>query len=236
MGIRAIALVSMIVLPAAGLGHAQSPDAPLAVFVTSATLTTSADNQTPDQRQASMAEAIEARNALEKSVRAEQGKKREHWPAEVEERVRAAEESAALATARHLYAKTSNDQADSVEDVKRGLTGAGLRSRQEHVVLVETAADAHLIVEIRGRRSTAGSRGLFGRHYFVLFAVKAGPKLTAQQYAAIPRNHRESGLVARPRPDVPEWLFEALGGGSWKVAGSVVASLVDQFVAGPSLP
>jgi hypothetical protein len=100
-------------------------------------------------------------------------------------------------------AASPKDLIGTVVDVKNAITGSGLRGRRKHLVLVGSAAEAQLIVEIRGRRSSYGP-GLFGRNYTVLFAIK-------------------------PRPDAPERVMEASGKGSWKVAGAVVASMVDEF-------
>jgi hypothetical protein len=99
-------------------------------------------------------------------------------------------------------AATPKDLIGSVVDVKNAITGAGMRGRRKHLVLVESASEAQLVVEIRGRRSNRGP-GLFGREYILVFALKEGAE--------------------------PERVLEAAGKGSWKVAGAVLATIVDEF-------
>jgi hypothetical protein len=127
-------------------------------------------------------------------------------------------------------AETADKLAGSVDDVKKAITGAGIRGRRKHLVLVDSPAQAQLVVEVRSRRGAFGGLGLFNRFYFVVFAIKPGAKLAPEQLAALPRDHRQGGLVAKPvTQDDPEWVFEASGRGSWKVAGAVAASMVDRF-------
>lgn len=104
-------------------------------------------------------------------------------------------------------AATLDELNGSAVDVKNAITGRGIRGRRKHLVLAKSAAEAQLIVEIQARRSKFGL-GLFGRNYYVLFALKPG------------------GLL---RPETPVRVIEASGKGSWKVAGAVVASLVDEY-------
>ena len=182
--------------------QAQSPAEVLSVFVAVAPVIS--DSQTEEQRQAAFAD----------------GAKKSKDPA------------AALANAKLLCGRVDqNELAGSIDDTRKGITGAGLRGRRNHVVLADSAADADLIVELKCRRSARGSGGLFGRQHFVLFGIKPGPKLNADRFAAMPRNDRVGGLLVRAESSTPEWMFEAVGAGSWKVAGSVVASLVDTFAA-----
>lgn len=124
-------------------------------------------------------------------------------------------------------ATSQEDLAGSVEDVKRAVEGAGIRGRRKHLTLVDSAAEAHLIVEIRARRSAFGMPVLFGRNYAVVYAVKPGSKVTAATFAAMPRGDGLAGGSARG--DAQELLGEGSGKGSWKVAGAVVASMVDRL-------
>ena len=104
-------------------------------------------------------------------------------------------------------AATLDELIGSAEDVKKAVVGAGIRGRRKHLVLVDSAAEAQLVVEVQARRSKYGF-GVFGRNYFVLFGIKRGGQLS-------------TGLVERS--------VEAHGKGSWKVAGAVVADIVDRF-------
>jgi hypothetical protein len=121
---------------------------------------------------------------------------------------------------------SQEDLAGSVEDVKLAVEGAGIRGRRKHLVLVNSAADAHLIVEIRSRRSAFGMPALFGRNYTVLYAVKPGSKITAARFAAT-RGDGSAGRAGAAAQDAPELLLEASGKGSWKLAGAIAATQVD---------
>jgi hypothetical protein len=116
--------------------------------------------------------------------------------------VTAALDAAAAQAGTKNDAATPKDLIGSVVDVKDAISGAGMRGRRKHLVLVGTASEAQLIVEIRGRRSNRGP-GLFGRDYILVFALKQGAER--------------------------ERVLEASGKGSWKVAGAVVATMVDEF-------
>ena len=123
----------------------------------------------------------------------------------------------------------SQEMAGSVEDVQRAVEGVGIRGRRKHLTLVDSAADAHLIVELRERRSAFALPVLFGRHYAVLYAVKPGSKITTAQFAAMPRGDGSAGRTGAAAQDAPELLLEASAKGSWKLAGAIVATRVDQL-------
>jgi hypothetical protein len=134
-----------------------------------------------------------------------------------------------------VAADSPEQLAGTVDDVKKAITGAGLRGRRKHLVLVDSPAQAQLLVEVRARRSGSPfglgvAGGVLNRKHFVLFAIKPGATISAERFAAIPRTDARERLEFGPmRPDAPEWLMEALGRGSWKLAGAIVASLVDDF-------
>jgi hypothetical protein len=121
----------------------------------------------------------------------------------------------------------SQEMAGSVEDVKRAVEGAGIRGRRKHLTLVDSATDAHLIVELRARRSAFGMPVLFGRNYTVIYAVKPGSKITAAQFARMPRGDGSADRTGAAAQDPPELLLEASVKGSWKLAGAIVATRVD---------
>lgn len=152
--LTAIAL-AMLLAPVAS-AHAQAPEPTLTVFVADAS-GASADTRTKEERATAACSTADAQRALERTLKAEHGNKRERWPAEAEERYRNAAELTALAAVDNLYGQVNPGAGDSVGDIERGLTGSGLRSLKEHVRLVTSAADAHVIVEVKGRRSAVGS-------------------------------------------------------------------------------
>jgi hypothetical protein len=130
---------------------------------------------------------------------------------------------------------------DSVEDIRQALTGRGLAGKKENVRLVETAADAQLVVEVVGRRSGSGGQAggllaLRDDRFWVLLAVKAGPKLSPERFRAVPLTYRfghalSTGYrVARPRPDAPDWRFEAYGDLRWSNAAHVASLIIEEFI------
>jgi hypothetical protein len=131
--------------------------------------------------------------------------------------------------------------ADSAEDIKKSVVGDGMAGRKENIKLVDSADQAQLIVEVNGRRSaSSGGGGLLGAvrddQYWISFFVKGGPKLTAQQFAAVPTNYRfrrfghRAWRLAIPRPDSPVWRFEAYGDQRWGNAANVASVLIEDFI------
>ena len=57
--------------------------------------------------------------------------------------------------------------------------------------------------------------------FWISFVVKPGPKLPAERFAAVPRTYRlrrmgyQAWRLAIPRPDHPEWRFEAHSTQRW---------------------
>ena len=228
---RILTCAIALLLTSAAVTRAQDVQDPVRVFVTADAHPT-LDTRTPEERKAAVDDAKGKLATLEQSLKSQFGKKREAWPKDAQDRFWHAKDMAALAGVAEDYAVRDEAAVDSIEDIIRALGGTGLAGRRKHVQVVTSAAEAQLIVEIKDRRSAIGVGTLLNmvanKRRYVLYAIKAGPQITADQFAAIPQSF-ERQRIARPRPDAPEWLFESMGSTSWKNAGAIAASTIDSF-------
>jgi hypothetical protein len=223
---------------------AQTSNKAMAVFLTAAQVTdvSKIDKDTQKRLEQAIRDADKKRKDLEKALKAQHGNKRDQWPQEAQDRYLDAEEEVALATADLAYRKVKQEGlTDSVQDIKEALRGDGLAGKKENVRLVDSAADAQLIAEVIGRRSGSGGQagGLLALRddkYWVLLAIKAGPKLAPERFAAVPLTYRFGRLastgwrLARPRPESPEWRFEAYGDLRWANAAHVASLIIEDFI------
>src|SRR5688572_2685277 len=171
----AVAAFCVALAPVAG---ADGPEVPLRVFVTAAQVEArkDVDDATKKALKAKRDEAREARKALEKQLKDQLGKKRETWPPEKDDELYALEEAEALAEADYEYRKIDpKGIADSVKDLTESIQGKGVAGRKERITLVESAADADLVVEVQARRSgkTLPTQ-IKPDRCFVLFTVGVG--------------------------------------------------------------
>jgi hypothetical protein len=224
---------------------AQTSDKAMAVFLTAAQVTdvTKIDKDTQKRLEQAIRAADKKRKDLEKALKAQHGNKRDQWPEDAQDRYLDAEEEVALANADLAYRKVKQEGLkDSVEDIKQALAGEGLAGKKENIRLVDTAADAHLIMDVIGRRSGSGGQAggllaLRDDRYWVLLAIKAGPKLSPARFAAVPLTYRFGRFASTgwrlswPRPDAPEWRFEAYGDLRWSNAAHVASLIIEDFVA-----
>jgi len=228
---KQILVMTAALLVATATTRAEDVNNPVTVFVAAAPRQ-ALDSRTPEQRKAALSEAQATLKTLERSLKQQFGKKRDSWPAEAQERMLKADEAVGLARVDLYYGVASDSVGDSVGDVQRALDGVGIAVQQKHVRQVASADEAQLVIAMRARRSVDGTGLLLAKRlstaYFVLFSIKAGPKVTPEQFASLSRNF-EGPWVARPRTDAQEWLFEAQATGSWKSAAAVVSSAIDAF-------
>ena len=242
---RSLLILCVVSLFPGPSASAQTADKAMTVYLTAAEVTdvTKIDKDTERRLQQAIRDAVQKRKDLEKALKARHGGKRETWPEEAQDRLLDAREDEALAHADYLYRKVKQEGLkDSVEDIRQALTGHGLAGTKENVALVNSPDAAQLIVEITGRRSASGGQAggllaLRDDQYWVRLSIKAGPKLSPARFAAVPLTYRFSRLMntgwrlARPRPDAPEWQFEAYGDMRWANAGHVASLIIEQFIA-----
>jgi hypothetical protein len=224
---------------------AQTSDKAMAVYLTAAQVTdvTKIDKETEKRLEQAIKDADGKRKDLEKALKAQYGGKREKWPVEAQDRYLDAEEEVALASAALSYRKVKQEGLiDSVEDIKQALGGYGLAGKKENVRLVDTASEAQLIVDVVGRRSGSGGQAggllaLRDDRYWVLLAIRGGPMLSPERFAAVPLGYRYGRFgttgwrLTRPRPGAPEWRFEAYGDLRWANAAHVASLIIEDFVA-----
>jgi hypothetical protein len=218
---------------------------PLKVYVTAAQVEArkDVDDATKNALKAKRDEAREARKALEKQLKDQYGKKRETWPAEKEDELYAAEEAEALAEADFEYRKIDpKGLSDSVKDVTESIQGKGMAAHKDRVELVQSAADADLVLEVAARRSgkTLPTQ-LRPDRCFIMFNVAPGGKLNAAAFSRVPANYRPKRFgmyvwkLASPRSERPAFTFESYNGGGTPVncqgaAANAAAGAIDKFI------
>jgi hypothetical protein len=241
---RLLSLVVGGTLLLIGVARPHAAEKSLAVFVTAAQVedVTKLDKATEQNLQSAIKNAGNARRALEKELKAQHGKKREDWPAEAQGRLEEAEENEAIATADWGYRKVKQEGlSDTAEDIRKSIMGDGTAGKKDHITLVTSPADAELIVEVTGRRSSYGgvNQGLMALRddqFFINLVLKAGPKLPAERFAAIPKTYRMRRLghqafrLAPPRPETPFWRFEPYGMIRWGAAANTASVLIEDFI------
>ncbi len=214
-------------LPLAVPAHGQDPE-PLAVCLSAADRAVFS----PDERKLRAAELRkqlgEEENAL-KALKKAQGKKMETWP-EAERAAYVAKEEAARRLESEIgwLPLKAGDISDSLEDVRGAVRGKGLSQRKKVVEEVTTPAEAHLVVEVIGRRTVEGPNW-----YVVAFKTSLGGKVDPAR--------RGSGYWTKAAwdapfvlhtftPDEPYWMLESADVGRWFNAGNDVAKAVERFV------
>lgn len=241
---RAHVLLATLGLIVTSAGAAAAAEKTMAVLVTSAEVTdvVKIDKETEKRLLEAIKQAEKARKDLEKALKAQHGKKREAWPADAQERYEEAEEAAALAQADYAYRKVKQEGLqDSAEDIRKSIVGDGMAGKKEWIHLVSSREEADVVVEVNGRRSgysgaSGGLLALRDDQFWISVLVKPGPKLAADRFAAVPRTYRfrragyQAWRLALPRPESPEWRFEAFGHQRWGSAANVVSVLVEDFI------
>jgi hypothetical protein len=223
---------------------ARAAEKTMSVFVTAAEVTdvSKIDKATETRLLDAIKAARQKRQDLEKALKATHGKKRESWPQEIQDQMDDAEEAEALAQADWAYRKVKSEGlSDTAEDIRKSIIGDGMAGKKDHITLVTSPAEAELIVEVNGRRSgSSGAQGgllaLRDDLFWISFFVKPGPKLPVPRFAAVPRTYRlrrmgyQAWRLAIPRPDSPDWRFEAHGIQRWGNAANVASVLLEDFI------
>jgi hypothetical protein len=208
----------------------------LGVFVTRVDAPMPARPTEAERQQASAAydAANAARKALEKTLKAQYGNRRDKWPAEAQEQLADAEEARYRVNADWQYRR---DAEPVTEDwraaVALALTQSGNTGPKEHITPASSADQAHLIVTITGVRNPSAAINAADDRC-VAVRLERGPKVSAAQFASVPRTYRPSrAKVARlegPDDTSPVWLFEGCALHPYFTAEEAVACLVNDFV------
>jgi hypothetical protein len=232
-------------VPVAGPREAEDPPKTLNVFVASAQVEErkKVDDATRNELKAKRDTARDARQKLEKSLKEQYGKKRETWPPEKDDELYRAEEAEALANVDYEYRKIDlKALKDSVKDLAESIDGKGLAGKKDGITLVNSASEAHLVVEVAGRRSEKTLPTQFKPdRCYVLFNIGAGGKIDAPRFAKVPADFRfrrvsyPAWKVQSPTPERPLFSFEAYNGGGnefgcMSAASNAASVVVEQFV------
>jgi hypothetical protein len=238
---RLIAFVVPGIVAFAPAAWAQSADKAMAVYVTAAEVTDVAklDKATEKRLKDAIDAAEKARKDLEKELKAKHGNKKESWPAEVQEQYYIAEETEALAQADWDYRRVKQEGlSDSAEDIRKSVIGDGMAGRKENINLVQSPADAELIVEVVGRRSAKTlPTQLRADRYYVSFTIKPGPKLAPAAFGAASSDYRfrRFGIwvwrLQAPRAESMWWRFDAHGDQRWGNAANNASLVIEDFIA-----
>jgi hypothetical protein len=181
------------------------------------------DEATRNALKAKRDETHDARQALEKQLKAQLGKKREGWPPEKDEELDRAEHAEAMADADYSYRQVDlKAMNDGVKDLVRAAEGKGLQAlRKDHLTVAASAAEADLVVEVLGRRNVKGLAAMGPKPVgcYLLFSVGAGGRTPAESFARVPADYRQKGRaatwkIAGPRPEKPVFVFETSNGSS----------------------
>jgi hypothetical protein len=240
MSIVVRTLAAIVVTILAGQSVAAA-DTVLKVFVTAATPEPrkQVDAAMKKELESQVAAATKARKELEKELKGRYGKKEEAWPQEQQNALFDAREAEALATADYEYRRIDPEAlSDTAEDLKNSLTGKGaLQTKKDNVIVVNAEADADLVVEVVARRSAKTlPTQIRADLYYISFRIKAGGKLSADRFAAIPRDYRfrRFGYAAwrlqAPKPESPVWRFDAMGEQRWGNAAATASILINDFI------
>lgn len=188
MSWSALALAALGALLVGPAFAADPPAQPLRVFFTIAPA------PAPQPNAKAHAEALEKErdaawteyeNAF-KELKKKYGKDYEKWSAEQKDEARKVyEKYVARAIDYLLFTIKPKDLEDSIRDIKNSVVGKGLAGVKENIVLAESAADAHLVLEGLGRYGV--SKLIVGPKHFV-YRVQVGGKLKPEALSGVPRD------------------------------------------------
>lgn len=174
--------------------------------------------------------------SLDKQLKKENGKKYEKWPAEVKEKEdHAYEKYVGKALDYLLFTIKPKDLEDSVRDITNSVTGKGLAGVKENVVLAESAADAHLVLEAIARY---GASKLTVGPKFFFYRVSAGGKLKPEALQAVPRDWPKPGWWSDEpctqfhhyRDDEPWLVFMTVNDQRWRDVMNIASGCINELV------
>ena len=241
--LRSLLAVVVAFAAAAAGDAADGPSMTVFVAASQAPPRPDVDDATKNALKKKRDEANKARQALEKQLKAQFGKKREEWPDDKDDELYRLEEAAAAAEADYEYRKIDPKEiADAVEDLKRATEGKGLQAgKKDRIVSVASAADAQLVVEVVARRSKKPFAAVVPSDCWVLFTLGPGGKTNAKSFANIPPRYRprkfflSAWKIAGPTAEKPVFWFVGWNGGGTAfgchgAAANSAAGLIDKFI------
>jgi hypothetical protein len=227
-------------------GEAPASDGPsMSVFITArrGAGRPEVDDATKNALRKNRDDAAKARQALEKQIKAQFGKKREQWPPAKDEALYKLEQAAAMANADFEYRKIDPKEiSDAVEDLRRAAQGKGVQAgKKDRITIATSAAAADLVLEVAGRRAKKQFGAVVPSDCWVLFSIGSGGKVDAARFRKVPPTYRPKKFmmtawkIASPSPEKPVFTFEAWNGGGTPVgchgaAANSAAGLIDKFI------
>ncbi len=174
--------------------------------------------------------------AVDKQLKKENGKKYEKWPPEVKEKANLSyEKYVGKALDYLLFTIKPKDLEDSVRDITNSVVGKGLAGVKENVVLAESAADAHLVLEAVARYGA--SKLTVGPKYF-FYRVSPGGKLRPDALKVVPSDWPKPGWWSdepctqfhRFRDDEPWLVFMTVDDQRWRDVMNVASGCINELV------
>jgi hypothetical protein len=208
---------------------------PVRVFVTRVETPAPPKPTEADRQTASAAYDVadKARKAVEQTLKAQYGNKRDKWPADAQESLADAEEARDRANADWQY-RAQAEPLDKfwASDIDRALTQSGLTGRKEHITSVASENEAQLIVTVTGVRNPMAVINAAADRCLT-FLLARGPKLSVEQFARLPRTYRPRRAKAKrlegPSEIAPFWRFEGCGQHPYFREQEAIANIVNDF-------
>ena len=173
--------------------------------------------------------------AFDKQLKKENGKNYDKWPPEVKEKADLSyEKYVGKALDYLLFTIKPKDLEDSIRDIQNSVVGKGLAGVKENLVLAESAADAHLVLEAIARYGA--SKLTVGPKYFY-YKVSAGGKLKPEALKAVPRDWPKPSWWSdepctqfhRYRDDEPFLVFMTVDDQRWRDVMNVASACINEL-------
>ncbi len=170
---------------------------------------------------------------LENELKAKHGKKKKEWPEDARRTLQAAEDAAGSWRAELRYLDGDPRLADTVQDMKNTVAGKGTAGRKERIRDVASERDAHLVIEVMGRRRDSAVGTLRGG-FCVAYVATLGPKVNTKRKGgpdwskpAFPAFTFHSWSAGEPF-----WKAESCGINRWGTAAYEAVQALDRFIKG----
>src|SRR5262245_52179792 len=235
---RAIALAVLGLSVAAAPVRAADPPQPLRVFFTVAP----APSPQPDPKAYANKLETEASAAWAeydsffKEMKKKHGKDRDKWSAEAKDENQIVYEKYVVRQLDYLrFTIKPKELEDSIRDVKNSVVGKGLAGVKENIILAESEADAHLVMEAIARYGV--SKLVVGPKHFV-FRFGTGGRLKPEALTAIPRDwprptwwaDEQCSQYHYYRPEEPYVVFKVVDDQRWRDVMNTASACINDLI------
>jgi hypothetical protein len=204
----------------------------LSVYVVGKKLDAAQNAPLKQELEARISETKGVMDRLETELKKTYGKKESNWPADKRAEYEGASAQHAEALSLLNYREVKQPDIDaSVEDLKTALAGKGL-PRDAVVRLIDSPEEAHLFIEVLGRRSQEMS------FKYVCLKLSAGSKLDPGTLAKIEvrwpadRGPQRYTLLHRYGAEEPFWKLEVGASGfplPWRLPAGEASRVINDF-------